>query len=275
MAQAAAGAVGPVDPREVVLLQGANDERVAVASASARFEAALAKSDMLPDGDASAPAKRIREKVLVEETMLNAARGRLLAARAELAAFAVAACGAASSGVAGTSTAKLNEDDTLERKESRLLKRKLPSPKDGWKDARGANIVSFADRHRLFQNIFDMFWKLRGVLREQAEAAPVAANAAERALGVKRSNLPDPDDFEERLEAMTVREVLELGLNQLHEAGCALYIKYRYNQAVVDNFLGDEFVGAERKQPLKERMATSVKEVQKQTAQALKAVGVA
>ncbi len=101
------------------------------------------------------------------------------------------------------------------------------------------------------------------MLREQTEAAPVAANAAERALGVKRNNLPDPDDFEERLEAMIVREVLKLGLNQLHEAGCALCIKYRYNQAVVDNFLGDEFVGAERKQPLKERMATSVKEVPK------------
>jgi hypothetical protein len=42
---------------------------------------------------------------------------------------------------------------------------------------------------------------------------------------------------------------------------------------VVDNFLGDEFVGAERKQPLKERMSISVKEVQKLTTYALKAVG--
>ncbi len=30
MAQAAAGAVGPSDPREIVLLDGVNDERVAV-----------------------------------------------------------------------------------------------------------------------------------------------------------------------------------------------------------------------------------------------------
>ena len=66
---------------------------------------------------------------------------------------------------------------------------------------------------------------------------------------------------------------MELGLNQLHEAGCAIYIKYRYNQVVLDNFLGDEFVDAERKQPLKKGMAISVKEVQKLTAQALKAVG--
>ena len=157
MAQAAAGTAGPMDPRELVLLQGVNDERVVVSAASARFEAALAKSDLLLDDDVTAPAKRLREKVPAEETRLNAARVRLLAARAELAAFAVASCGAASLGAAGTSTAKLDEDDTLEKKESRLLKRKLPSPKDGWKDARGANIVSFADRHRLFHNIFDMF----------------------------------------------------------------------------------------------------------------------
>ncbi len=71
MAQAAAGAVGSVDPRQVVLLEGVNDERVAVTSASARFEASLVKSDMLLDDDASAPAKRIKDKVLTEETMLK------------------------------------------------------------------------------------------------------------------------------------------------------------------------------------------------------------
>jgi hypothetical protein len=96
-------------------------------------------------------------------------------------------------------------------------------------------------------------------------AAPAASNSAERSLGVKRTNLQDPEDYEDKLAAMPVCEALELGMNQLHEAGCALYIKYRYNQAVVDNFLGDVFVGAKRKQPLKERMATSVKEVQKLT----------
>jgi hypothetical protein len=131
MAQAAAGTVGPADPREVVLLEGVNDERVVVASASARFEAALAKSDLLSDDDASAPAKRIGEKVLAEETRLNAARVRLLAARAELTFFAVAYCGAASLGAAETSTVKIDEDDSLDKKESRLLKRKLPLPKDG------------------------------------------------------------------------------------------------------------------------------------------------
>ena len=52
-------------------------------------------------------------------------------------------------------------------------------------------------------------------------------------------------------------------MNQHHEAGCALHIRHKYDKVVVDNFVGDEFVGAERKLPLKDRMATSVKEVHK------------
>ena len=49
---------------------------------------------------------------------------------------------------------------------------------------------------------------MRGVIREQVVAAPAASNSAERALRVKRANLPDPEDYEDSLEAMSVREAL-------------------------------------------------------------------
>ena len=63
-------------------------------------------------------------------------------------------------------------------------------------------------------------------------------------------------------------------MNQLHEARCAMYIMHMYNHAVVDNFLGDEYIGAERNAPLiKEKMATSVKEVLKLIAKAKAATG--
>ncbi len=42
------------------------------------------------------------------------------------------------------------------------------------------------------------------MLRHQAVAAPDADNAAERALGVRWANLPDPEEFEDKLEAMMV-----------------------------------------------------------------------
>ena len=67
---------------------------------------------------------------------------------------------------------------------------------------------------------------------------------------------------------MTVCATLELGLNELHEAASALYIRHIYNPTVVENFLGDEFFGADRSTPMKERMRTSVKEVQKLSAHA-------
>ena len=56
-------------------------------------------------------------------------------------------------------------------------------------------------------------------------------------------------------------------------SGCALYMRHMYNQAIVDNFIGDEYVVAERKQPLMKRMATSVKEVQRLSAHAKAATG--
>jgi hypothetical protein len=64
MSHSTAGAAGLVYPREVALIDGVNDERIVVASANARFEAAIAKSDMLLDDGFSACAKRTREKAL-------------------------------------------------------------------------------------------------------------------------------------------------------------------------------------------------------------------
>jgi hypothetical protein len=66
-------------------------------------------------------------------------------------------------------------------------------------------------------------------LKEEANLAPDQSNEAERVEGVRRANLPDPDDYEEMLAAASACEALELGLNEIHEASCALYIKHKYN----------------------------------------------
>ena len=123
------------------------------------------------------------------------------------------------------------------------------------------NIELYSDMNTSYHQLYDIFWKLRTMVRDQATTAPDASNAPKRALGVRRANLLDLDDYADRLEPMTVCHSLELGLNQLHEAACVLNIRHTYNQANVDNFVVDEYVGSEKKLPLKERMATSVKEV--------------
>ena len=126
----------------------------------------------------------------------------------------------------------------------------------------------------MYQHLSNIFWQLRVQLREEASLAPDQSNAAERAEGVRRANLPDPDDYEEKLAAMSACEALELGLNEIHEASCALYIRHKYNQAVVDAFVGDEYFGADCSVVLKERMGAAVKIVKKLLVAAKAAVGI-
>jgi hypothetical protein len=118
-----------------------------------------------------------------------------------------------------------------------------------------------------------MLWKLRGMIRDRSNMTPDESNIAERTEGVKRANLPNPNDYDDTLKAMSACETCELGLDELHEAACALYIRKKKNQAVVDSFQGDEYVGSKRNDTMKARMKTSVKEVIKNSVNAKAAVG--
>ena len=66
-------------------------------------------------------------------------------------------------------------------------------------------------------------------MRDEVKLAPDGFNEVERTEGVKRANLPDTNDYDEKLVAMTTCEALELGLNEVHETACALYIRHKYN----------------------------------------------
>jgi len=137
---------------------------------------------------------------------------------------------------------KLQED--TER--SKLLKRKLHAPMDGWKDPKGVTLRVFTYRYCMYQHVANIFLKLREQLRDEANLAPDGSNQENRKEGVKWANLLDPDDYNEKLAAMSACEALELELNEVHEAACALYIRHKCNQSVVDTFVGDEYFGADK-----------------------------
>ncbi len=59
----------------------------------------------------------------------------------------------------------------------------------------------------------------------------------------------------------------------MNEAVATLYVLHKYNAEVAENFAGDEFFGVDRKLDMKARMRASVKEVQKLSVDAKKAVG--
>ncbi len=131
MTQQAARAAGPADPQVIAMMQGVGDERVAEATAMARFEAVLVKNDALGYHDSSAGAKRMREKTLVEEARLMAARAELKAVRKYLDAYGIAVHGASAPLLGAAPSSKLDDEDALEKKKNMMQKRKLPSPKDG------------------------------------------------------------------------------------------------------------------------------------------------
>jgi len=238
----------------------------------------LAKSDKLADDEESDGAKRKRDTTLLEEARLNAARARLAAIMAQLTIVSVAqlsAIGTASRSAPSTSAAVDDEDSTEEKLakcKKPMLEKRLPRPRFGWLDATGKIHQVDYDRNMFLQQLSDIFWKLRASM--QAMQLPLAPeNALEMKSGVRRASLSEPDNYDEKLESMTYCKAVELGLNQLNEAASALYIRHKYNKAVEENFVGDDFFEADRKLPLKKRMCASVKEVQKLSAQAKADVG--
>ena len=79
------------------------------------------------------------EKTFVEEARLNGARARLSAARESLATYSVAIL-ESSSRTAAWHAIKVHEDEAKEKREKKdkkLLRRKLPTPKDGWLGKKG------------------------------------------------------------------------------------------------------------------------------------------
>ena len=121
-----------VDPQEVLLASLVMDARNAVAYVKARFDAAQTKSDTLDDADASKGARLIRDKTKEEETRPNGARARLAQASADLSPISVARFVAArQTGYGSSSKPRLDVGEAG----SKLMKRKLPAPQDGWKES--------------------------------------------------------------------------------------------------------------------------------------------
>ncbi len=68
-------------------------------------------------------------------------------------------------------------------------------------------------------------------------------------------------------------QLLEMGLNYVHEASHAVYLKHVYNNTVAETFLGDELFGADRTDPVEDKVDKAVKRVHKLSTVAKGAVG--
>ncbi len=158
MASNAVEAAGVADPQVVALIEGINDERVAVAAATSRFDAATAKSDTLADDDNTVGAKMAKEAAMDEDARLQVASSRLENARETLAKYgSVKIIGPRA---AEGTTAPLDAGDELDQEEkasSRVVKRMLVAPKHGWLEASGIVHQRNFVRYLLLHNAMDIF----------------------------------------------------------------------------------------------------------------------
>ena len=169
---------------------------------------------------------------------------------------------AKASGSASGSAKEVKDTD------SKFLKRKLKEP-DEWKDSSGKT-------HKKNKMAFDackamsaMLWKLLDHHRdEMSQSGDEKATAKE----VRLSELLSYSDLTDKLESMSVREILEFALNTVHEQSVVVYLTHHYSHDVVTAFTGDLLYMVDQSVPTQTRIDEAVKRVQKATPSAKAAI---
>jgi hypothetical protein len=157
---------------------------------------------------------------------------------------------------------------TLGASSKKIMKRKLPEPVDGWKDHAGKT-------HRVHHDYMVYHKTLSGILLQIMDIGHEQSinGSGEPTLNVLLARLVPLKEMEAKWETFTVKELLEMGLNCMHEAAHSLYVKHVYNGAIAETFLGDALFGANITIQVEERVDNAVKRVQKLTTAAKSAVG--
>ena len=148
---------------------------------------------------------------------------------------------------------------------------KLSEPVDGWKDNAGKPHKKHTDAFRYNLVLNTVLWQL---YKNFAAASGLVDEAThDPDADVKLARLVPRAVIERDIAKFTVPQLLEIGLNYIHEASHALYLTHAYNLTVAEAFLGDPIHGAERIVPVEDRVDSAIKRVQKNTPAQRAAIG--
>ena len=189
------------------------------------------------------------------ESRLEAARNRLAAATSAYSNWMVAReqlRTAEASKNNGKSPAVPSDGLAVNKK---TIKRKLPEPVDGWKDNAGKTHKKHNDAFNYNLVLNTVLWQLFDTFI--AASAPVDEATHDPDADVKLARLIPRTVIERDFAKFTVQQLLEIGLNYVHEASHALYLTHAYSNTVAEAFLGDPIHGAERTVPVEERVDTA------------------
>ena len=99
------------------------------------------------------------------------------------------------------------------------MKRKLPEPNDGWKYHSGKTHRVHHDNMQYHKTRSGILWQIMDIVHEQS-----STGSGEPTPDVMLPRLVPFKEMEEKWETFTVKELLEMGLNCVHDATHSLYI---------------------------------------------------
>ena len=255
-----------LDFPEAQSLKAQADQALAATDAlQLKFDAADSLVDQLEAGVDDAASQAVRARASELGARLAVALERQSAAIDRYSAFIVSLSESRHGAVnvdadrnnKGKQKAVDPEDDR------KFIKRKLPEPKDGWKDQSGKTHRRHLDMMSYHKFMSKILWQLLDSLRKAAELNPEQYSEEDRAKGVKLARLLTLEDLDQRIDEFSVRQLLEMALNRLHESAHELYLRHIYSPSVADTFIGDDLFGADRTLPIPDRVDSAVKRVQK------------
>ena len=276
MATTSSTAVPFAQGQDVIRLRAAVDRSSQeIKDYTTEYEDQRAKVDALDAAERADPKNAYMFNVLtVREGRLDAARIRETAALALLSNCLIAHSSASQAQAAATVAAALPATDitplTTTAAEKKVIKRKLPEPRDGWKDSAGKLHRAHSDAMSYHKAISAILWQITDIVHSQSIPA---GSVVTPTPDVQLARLVPLSAIEDNIATYSLGQLLEMGLNHVHEASHAVYLKHVYNNTVAETFLGDELFGADRTVPVEDRVDKAVKRVQKLSAAAKAAVG--
>ena len=122
--------------------------------------------------------------------------------------------------------------------DNKLLKRKLRES-DEWKDPSGKTHVQHLHAFTACKSMSAILWKLHDAFQTEAESA--SGNEADIAKDVALGELFTNNALMDRIDTMSIREMLDYALNMVHEQSVVVYLQHHYSREVVTAFTGTSF----------------------------------
>ena len=112
------------------------------------------------------------------------------------------------------------------------MKRKLPKPHDGWKDATGKTHKAHLGSITFHKTWSAILWQLMDMVHQQTSGGSIPTP------DVLMATLIPLVTMEEHMQTYTVLELLQIGLNCVRESAHSVYLKHVSNGTVEEIFFG-------------------------------------